>query len=743
MNPANATAKLINPSVLNLPAMVRPDDVSRLPKSLQELDRWILWRWEFDSKRGGKPTKVPYRTNGRDRASSIREADWVGLEEAAVAMRSSQNLGLGFVFAQGDGLVGIDLDNCLKADLSVKPWAQPIVERFADCYIETSPRGKGLKIFARASISHLVRGTGGRRSLGDGEVEVYHAGRYFTVTGDSFAGSPSEVEHKQQEIEWLIKAIALSANEGASKDLRSVAKSQPTALPDQLAAFAEIHPSFKRLWGGDNSSYGGDASKADLAFCSLLAQNLNLPAASIDAAFRTSARMRGKWDERHASDGSTYGELTLKKALYKKTTIPDRRDSGAPASPESSDWTEALMRTRTGEARPILANALAALVGSPDWSGVLGFDEFAQRVVARKAPPWSRGKPGQWGDQEDRLAAEWLQRNGILVSVEVAGQATQTAARHAPFHPLRDYLQSLEWDGTARIDRWLIDYLGAEQTDFNKAVGIRWLISAVARVFNPGTKVDSCLILEGPQGMKKSTALRVLGGQYFTDEISELGSKDAAMQVQGAWIIELSELAAIGRKAELDRVKAFMSRSYDRFRPPYGAHVIEAPRQCIFAGTVNSSEYLRDETGGRRFWPVACSHIDTEALGRDRDQLWAEAVVRFRDGEVWWLETLELNRAASEEQEARYEDDPWEPRIAGWLDEPHFSGLEGDESIECEPLNSFSTGEILQHAISKPIFTHTQIDRNRVAKIFRRLGWVRKKVRIGDRFEWRYRKADR
>jgi predicted P-loop ATPase len=265
---------------------------------------------------------------------------------------------------------------------------------------------------------------------------------------------------------------------------------------------------------------------------------------------------------------------------------------------------------------------------------VLAFNEFAFGTVALKPTPWGIVPKGEWTDHDDRRAAEWLQKQGILVSVEVAGQAVQTAARDHPFHPVRAYLERLAWDGTERLDHWLSTYVGAEATEYSRAVGSRWMISAVARIFRPGAKADCCLILEGPQGIRKSTALRTLAGEYFTDELADLGSEDAAMQTRAVWIIELSELDSLSN-SEVARIKAFMSRTTDRFRPPYGMRLVESPRQCVFAGTVNHSTYLRDETGGRRFWPVACGQIDIDALARHRDQLWAEANTRFDAGAVW------------------------------------------------------------------------------------------------------------
>jgi predicted P-loop ATPase len=396
----------------------------------------------------------------------------------------------------------------------------------------------------------------------------------------------------------------------------------------------------------------------------------------------------------------------------------------------SSAWKKDLLRSKPlmnaaeGRILPVLANAIAAFRHAPEWGGVLAFNEFACGTVVLRPAPWGIVPEGEWTDHEDRLAAEWLQRQGVLVSVEVAGQAVQTAARDHPFHPVKAYLQGLHWDGVERVDRWLSTYLGAEDTEYSRAIGSRWLISAVARIFRPGAKADCCLILEGAQGIRKSTALRTVAGEYFTDELADLGSKDAAMQTRGVWIIELSELDNLSH-AEVARIKAFMSRTTDRFRPPYGMRLVESPRQCVFAGTVNHGTYLRDETGGRRFWPIVCGRIDVPALDSDRDQLWAEAKVRFESGCVWWLDTADLVKLASDQQEARYEGDPWEEVVGPWLESKQTTAI----------------SEVLEKCINKPQAQWTQTDKIRAARCLRAQGWVRYRERQGDRLEWRYRKV--
>jgi predicted P-loop ATPase len=215
------------------------------------------------------------------------------------------------------------------------------------------------------------------------------------------------------------------------------------------------------------------------------------------------------------------------------------------------------------------------------------------------------------------------------------------------------------------------------------------------------------LVLEGPQGLYKSTALKVLAEPWFTDEIADLGSKDSSMQVHGVLIVEIAELDAMS-KSEVSKVKAFMSRAVDRYRPPYGKHLVEAPRESVFAGTVNPGiKYLKDETGGRRFWPVKCGRIDLQGLKEDRHQLWAEAVSRYHAGATWWLDSADLNKAAEQQQAERYDSDPWQEKIQAYV----------------EHLESVSVAEILESCILKPAKDWSPFDKNRVGRCLRVLGW--------------------
>jgi len=309
---------------------------------------------------------------------------------------------------------------------------------------------------------------------------------------------------------------------------------------------------------------------------------------------------------------------------------------------------------------PILANVMTALRSDPKISGALAYDEMLCAVVLNGDRPVR--------DTDVTEMQEYLQRSGLRrVAKDTVHSAVDLRASERPFHPVRDYLSALRWDGHPRLNSWLSDYLGAEHTPYASAVGRMFLIGMVARIFKPGCQNDYMMILEGPQGELKSTACRVLGGQWFSDNLPDLTSgKDVSQHLRGKWLIEVAEMHAMS-KAEVAQFKAFVTRTTERYRPSYGRKEVVEQRQCTFVGTTNKSVYLRDETGGRRFWPIVTAKIDIAALQRDTDQLFAEAVQAYHQGEKWWPDRRFEAEHMAAEQEARYEADAWEEVIAEWL----------------------------------------------------------------------------
>jgi putative DNA primase/helicase len=404
--------------------------------------------------------------------------------------------------------------------------------------------------------------------------------------------------------------------------------------------------------------------------------------------------------------------------------FPDGNDrpSDPPASARGGedDWKRRLLRDGRGAIKRNHANTIVYLADSPGWPGVLAFDTFANRTTATRCPPSHEGIAGEtwpreWRDSDDALALEWLQREqGLDVGLSVVTTAVEAAALRNPINPPRAYLEGLQWDGTPRVGSWLATYLGVKEdaAGYVREVGSCWLRSAVARALRPGCQVDTMLILEGAQGARKSSALAVLGGAWFTDQLPDLGNKDAQQQLQGVWLVELAELGALS-KAEVERVKAFVTNRSDRYRASFGRRSRNYPRTCVFAGTTNATTYLKDESGGRRFWPVIVGAIDLDALERDRDQLWAEAVAQYLEGKVWWFEDAEITKQAQAEQEGRFQADVWEDKLGAYLADKSWTTM----------------GDALAYALGVETPKQGYVEQRRAAQCMARLGWEQRQVR--------------
>lgn len=315
--------------------------------------------------------------------------------------------------------------------------------------------------------------------------------------------------------------------------------------------------------------------------------------------------------------------------------------------------------TDKGAIQPVFANA-AAVLRHHAMLWPLAFDEFSQRQFLG-------GQPLTDGDLF--AIAEWVQRQGVLAGKKVIDEAVIHTANLNRFHAVKDWLKALEWDGIERLDMMLVDHAGAEDTPLTRAFTSKWMIQAVARIYQPGCQADATLILEGGQDLGKSSLLRALFGDlWFTDHLPDLSNKDAQIQLLGIWCIEIAELATLERSVNA-KIKQFLTSRDDRFRLPWDRLAAQHPRQSVFAGTVNpgASGYLKDETGGRRFWPVIVTEINVAAVYDRREQLWAEAVHRYEHGENWHLGNGSIADDAKEAQSARYVGDPWQEAIENFL----------------------------------------------------------------------------
>ncbi len=416
--------------------------------------------------------------------------------------------------------------------------------------------------------------------------------------------------------------------------------------------------------------------------------------------------------------------------------------SGMPAAPvlapaeaaaqveDLTDWRERLVRNKDRTWKSHVRNVELVLVHDERLARCFRYNLFTNAVEVTRAPWRTWTDTAEWKDDDAVALASWVAANypdHPALGTDVVHQAVRPFARRQGYHPVRDMLSGLTWDGRPRLGTWLVRYLGATDSDYVRAIGPRFLIGAVARVMHPGCKLDTMLILEGKQGLGKSTAVRVLFDPWYTDADLDPSNKDTSAIIRGHWGVEFGEMHG-ARRAEVTQLKAFLSRREDRQRDAYGRVPETHPRQSVFVGTTNSSDYLLDQTGGRRFWPVACGRIDLGKLTADREQLWAEAYTLQQAGDAWWLdEAGEVHAAA--EQSLRRTADEAEDLVAAWVarggDFGPVGSADGTPEKAVSALSQVTGLEVWTGALGGSSVTFRRADQQRVADIMRAIGWVR------------------
>lgn len=424
----------------------------------------------------------------------------------------------------------------------------------------------------------------------------------------------------------------------------------------------------------------------------------------------------------------------------RKLTIVDG-NGPPPGSPGAEDWHRQLTRNKEGSVEGTLFNAVLILENDEHLKALFWLNESSNQVVLARQGPWPGGNIHEFTDTDSYELARWLQdpeTYGMRIGDDLALKAVTAVARRHRRHPIREYLRALKWDGVPRVGSMFIDLFGAIDKTYHRQAAPCFMVGAVARVLHVdakqpfvGAQVDFMLVLESKQGKYKTSSLRALfGSEWYVETNEPPASKDFYQVIQGCWCVEIAEMDSFS-KADVTAVKTSITRRTDKYRAPYDRIPRSHRRECVFAGTTNESEYLRDATGGRRFLPVRLQEggiIDVAAVQAVRDQLWAEAVHLFDQGHQWWV----LPDDVEEEQEERYFADSWEDMVRIWLSgkaPKRGSGLEPypERLAAGWPVEWATTSEILIYALSVDPARHGRAEQMRVASSMKRLGWTHKR----------------
>lgn len=425
------------------------------------------------------------------------------------------------------------------------------------------------------------------------------------------------------------------------------------------------------------------------------------------------------------------------------------------AAPTGTDAWRRLLKTEvtpTGVRIAGTINNMLVLFGyDPLLANYVAYDELRECSIRRREMDdfmpheiGSADRGDEWTPIDDTALCAWLDRKyNMKVSPEVVRRASDFAANKARFNPVKDYLSALRWDGKYRLPTWLHDYVGTEKTAYEAAIGTKWMISAVARIYEPGCEVHHVLVLEGKTGKGKTSALKALvGSDWLSSSEIDLRSKDAAQSIKGIWVQNLDELDK-HNAAETAKLNAFTTNPVDRYRNSFGERAQNFPRRCVFAATTESSEYLTDPGGGRRWWGVQCgvtrSEIDLDGIARDRDQLWAEAQERYMRKEPWHVTEEGLRTIFRTEQAARAVVHMWHEKFESWLN------TEEAERYLLKSGGTITTTDLITVAVGIPIAkgsaSEAMSSAHQAAKILRTLGWTRHKGKEGSR-PWLYHRPE-
>ena len=606
-------------------------------------------------------------------------------------MNGFDGIGIGIF----DDICAIDIDHCIQngvfSDLATE------ITDIMNSYTEVSPSGSGLRILFRAPGLQYDKDKYyiNNKKIG---LEIYAAGftnKYVTITGNAVrkCGIYDRTAELQQVLDlFMCRKVPLNGTVNTEQC------SFPLNMSDQdLCERAERAGNgalFKSLMAGNTAEYGGDESRADLALCNILAFYTK-DADQIDRIFRSSGLMREKWDRKTGS--STYGEMTIQNALNSVTEqyTPGRQSTTAVAvkstpaavAPKEDDIGEPvgpynvlLIPTKQGYEKSA-RNVLRILQQDPTLADCLYYDAFRCTIRVKGELPWpSAPGPRDWDNADDSMLRNYVENYVVDIGQTKVNDALVQAAMDRAIDPLVAFLDSLTWDGTPRIATALHEYLGVEQTDWSARVMKHWLVSAVARGFEPGCKADEMLLLFGDQGAGKSTFISRFcpDSEWFLENLTRIDDKDALQVLRGKWIVCFDELLAQKRSDMREMCKSFLVGRVDTFRPSYGRRFENHKRRCIFAGSTNERYFLTDRTGNRRYLPVTCNrehatknHLIfdySEEATNEFMQMVAEAVWIYKNEDYKLAVTGEFQEMQNQELAKYLEEDSREGIISAFLE---------------------------------------------------------------------------
>jgi len=617
--------------------------------------RWV--NWKLAKTDDGKTTKIPL-------GSSTDPSTWTTYP----LLKQTKLYGKGIVFTPDKLLLGVDIDHIInptnnKVEHEQKEQIKEFIKQ-CNTYTETSPSGTGLHLFL-GLISPLTL-----EQHKKAPYEIYNNARYFTFTGNQVKVQGAYPNVREVSPEEALKLLAIIGYPWTKAPIgNSVSHQAPKELwsDEELltkAFFSKNGLAFRELHDGDIRPYNNDDSSADMAYVNHLAFWTGGNAEQIERIWLASPLgFRHKTQNRQ-----DYRARTIETALRAVTEVytpPEKRKTTVTDIIQNLD----LLHTLKGKERtPVYTvcteNVCRILQHHPDFKDRLRYDEFKNRYEYKP-----KGQPSRQLEDNDVVslqteisqAFEFMQK----VGKDMVYDAVTKTSHDCGYDSAKEYLTSVKWDSKPRLDTWLSTVYGTPNDLYHQKVGSNWLKGLVKRVLYPGCKFDYVLVLEGPQGIKKSTSLFVLGKDWYVETTMSTDTKDFFMMFQGKALIEFSEGETLSR-TEVKRMKAIISTQIDTYRPPYQRVTQDFPRRCVFAMTTNQEQYLKDETGNRRWLPVTVvlSEINIEWLEENRDQIFAEAYYRV----VTLKETIyEFPRQEMlDEQSKRRVQDPNEETIVDW-----------------------------------------------------------------------------